>query len=258
MPNYKLSVKAISDLKAVATIFVNRRLDHMETGFPLSYDKIQAGILPAKWRDTLLAMEADGLQPAITTTRPECWVAHPAIPRSVKLSFALRTTSVVIPSYKQLDFDTTVLTPDEIEALAKWANNALRERRLAKLAATTINAFLDTEPYSRSTGHILARWPALATLSSYFERMLCSTYSSPTERELRRSWRQKFLDAPANLKPYGWGPADPWPVKNKMAMQLAEMVLTSAEMLPSEIEVNAEVKAGVTSWTPLPGDLDKP
>lgn len=257
MPNYKLGVKTILDLKSVANNLVDRRVDHMETGFPLSYDKIQAGILPAKWRDTLLAMKADGLQTAITTTRPESWVAHPAILRSVKLSFALRK-SVVIPSYKQLDFDTTVLTPDEIEALAKWANNAVRERRLAKLATTTINEFLDTEPYSRSTGHILARWPALATLSSQFERMLCKTYSSHTERELRRSWRQKFLDAPANLKPYGWGPADPWPVKNKKAMQLAEMVLTSAEMLPGKIEVNAEVKAEVTSWTPLPGDLDKP
>lgn len=61
MPNYKLSPKIIEHMIAVGNNLCERRVSHMQTGFPISRNKIQEAILPAKWRKVILEMKAEGV-----------------------------------------------------------------------------------------------------------------------------------------------------------------------------------------------------
>ncbi len=246
MPNYKLSPRVLDDMKDRATYLTNQRVEQARTGFPLTRDQVQQAVLPAKWRDQILEMEDDGVEGFVRGPEVNTWLRLDlrGLEREVKLNLSAGSyyeeQKHLILATKEDGFDLTVLPPAKQAQLAEWANNLVLERRLANLAQKTINTFLNNDRMSKSVGHVVARWPALTILVQ------------------DTGWRHKFASPPVNLKPYRWLPTDDWPVKNKKAIQIAEMMLTSGAMLPSSIKNDDEIKATLTSWKPLPGDTDKP
>lgn len=259
MPNYKLSPKVCDHMRAVAKQLVERRCAHMQTGFPLSLDKIQQAVLPAKWRSAILDMIDDGVK-LIEYRSLTCWVDDTSIERAAVLDFVITPpNSVKSPCLAGAVIDVDVLTTDEIAALAKWVNGAVLERRLANLALRTINSFLDI---AVTSGHVLARWPALTMLVQGDPRTICS-WMSQTEVNSITGWRRKLAEPPRHLKFYAW-PADlqhperQWYERHRKAMRAAEVALTGGSMLPKDVKDDSEVKATVKSWRPLPGDLDRP
>lgn len=258
MPNYKLGAKIVADMVNAAGIIVNRTVRQVETGFPLSFDQVQAGILPERWRTTALEMRRDGFY-LHTSKTAYTSVAHDTIPRTAQLSISYKGHDLLVMSnsmYQTERLDTSILTDKEIAALAAWVNNAVRERRFAGLVTATIKDFL--EKHAETTGHVLARWPALTILGDAV-RDVSSPYGSTTIREGRESLRAKLADPPRSLKPYDWDARSTmWRMKHARAMQLSELVLASALMLPKDMTDEALMTASIRSWTPLPGDPDKP
>lgn len=254
MPNHKLSPNIIDHMQSVGKALCARRVAYMETGFPIGRDKMQAAILPAKWRDVIMEMKRDGVSALNSTASIIVEIKGEGITRTTHAQIHRRTEGFLYANVKP-QADLSVLTPEEITKLATWVNTAVQERRLANLANRTINNFFD-DGQGKSVAHVVARWPALITL---IDPDLSRGYLSYHEQKvILPGWKQKFSNPPNNLKPYAWAPNDPWLAKHRKAMLLTETVLASAQMLPKEIPDTAEVTANVRSWTPLPGDLDKP
>lgn len=269
MPNYKLSPTVVDDMKTYAKKLVERRISQMQSGFPLSRDRIQEGILPEKWRQTIKDMAFDNLDTLQKTERVLIVVSadRPTLVQLFNVKpkvFYCYDENIEYEVYAKLrfnknqspriTFDMSVLSDSERAALVAWANTAVQERRLANLAMRTVNAFLDK--HATSVGHVVARWPGLVMLAKELNT-LSNAYTSPTQQKFRKEWRNKFASPPANLKPYRWQRTDEWPVKNQKAMKLTEVMLTSGSMMPEPVAPTA-LGATLVSWTPLSGDLDKP
>lgn len=266
MPNYKLGPTIIDHMKARATALCERRVSYMQCGFPISKEKVQAAILPIRWRETVLEMKRDGVAALNTTNALSLLVdlGFSDTPRAAQVKLFLPDVS----PYSDMDrdkrfqicssnpgFDTEPLTDAERVALTKWVNTIVTERRLANIAKKAITGFL--EKHALTTGHVLARWPMVVSL---IDASKVGHYQT-RDREIVASFRQRFNDPPKTLKPYLWSDSEKlhgWPAKNKGAMRVAETVIASASMLPEEVKDQAEVHATIQSWRPAPGDLDKP
>jgi hypothetical protein len=257
MPNYKLSTRTIDDMNLVAQKLVDRRVTQMTSSIPLTFDQVQAGILPERWRDAVHDMKKSGVA-FIESKSAKIDIAHSDIPRAIIVQIAVHSIEQFVGAsrWNKLTFDTSVLNNDEMAALVKWANDGVQELRVAKLVKNVIEKFLKN--HTASTGQVLARWPALTMLVDQMPTVLNSVFDSPSTSEIRRMLRIRFSDRPKSLKPYKWDMYETWPVKNRKAMELAEMILTSAAMLPTDYKYESELTASILSWVPAPGDLDKP
>jgi len=254
MPNYKLSPNIIKHMTEEGNKLCERRVAHMNVGFPIGYEKLQAAILPARWRDVILEMKREGITALYATTDLNVTVNADGIERAAKIYVKTKHEMLFCHERHTIQLDLSVLSDDELSGLISWVNTSVRERRLANIAMNTIMVFLNC--YADSSGHVVARWPALTTLINP------KIGYSAHERQILAGWRTKFASPPRNLKPYGWEPmhnvGHGWRTKNEKAMKLTEMILTSASLLPEKVEDSAEVKASISSWTPIAGDLDKP
>lgn len=252
MPNYKLSPSIVQHMIAEGNKLLERRVSHMNTGFPIGYKKLQAAILPGRWRDTILEMKADGISAIHDATILRVSVVAYGIERAADVYVITKKKMLFCHDSHSVQLDLQVLSSVELSSLISWVNTAVRERRLANLAKKTIAEFFDGRSGGTS-GHIVARWPALTTLVDP------KTGWSEHQRMINAGWRTKFASPPRNLNPYLWGVTPSgWQVKNEKAMKLTEMLLNSASLLPEKVEDSAEVEASIYSWTPAPGDLDKP
>jgi hypothetical protein len=266
MPNYKLTASCLADMTNAANNLCNRRVNQAKTGFPLTNDHIRAALILPKWRATFEQMQAEGVDTISKTTTSVHIVNHwmPGVERDVLLwithrheyhtsSKHARGAYYVVAEFNRGDasvnnlvLDPSILTDGEQAALAKWINNVVQEKRLTNIAKSLIGGFFSFLISRRddTMAHVIARWPALKYLV-----------------QDNNIWRDRFNNAPRNLKPYGWSLHDwehGWYAKHAKAMALTDMVLTSAAMLPATIENTDEVKAIVVSWRPLPHDLDHP
>jgi hypothetical protein len=256
MANHRLSDSVTTELHQVAQNLLARRLAQMESGFPLSWEQVQAGVLPEKWRDVVPQMVADGF--AIPTDRrPRVKLRHDALTRDAELRVHLRDKPALVPkNYDAIAFDTDVLDEDSMRKLAKWVNTAVEERRLAKLVTRTVREFL--RHHADTTGHVQARWPKLVLLA---DRLTDSAgqYRSRAGEDRRSTWKEKFHEKPRSLLRYRWHTETEmdWWRRHESAMRLSEATLASALLLASEYQEDAPVTAVIGSWTPLPTDPDR-
>lgn len=255
MANYKLSAKLVEEMISVTGRMVNRRADNMEQAFPLTHDQIYAGCIPAEWKELLISMAEYGIGIAANHVI-NLRVEHPSIIRVACINIKSTRNFLGFVHGKQVTFDTSKLTDKEISALASWVNNAVQEHRVGNLVKATVIEFLRNR--AATTGHVIARWPALTMLVARLQEEIGNRWDSRTQVETRKVWREKFADPPRNLKPYSWSNEDMvWYEKHRKAMAICDEVLLSASMLPVVVSTS-DIKASVTSWVPLPTDLDKP
>lgn len=259
MANHKLSDSVISELRQVCHNLTERRLAQMEWGFPLTFEQVQAGVLPKKWRTIAPDMAADGFAIPVDR-RPRVRIGeHPDITRVAEVQMNLRDKPALVPTgYGTLAFDLDVLDTSTMARLAKWANLAVGERRLVKLVNRTVQEFLKS--HADTTGHVQARWPKLVMLADRLtDPAGAGTYRSHHAEDRRSSWREKFHEKPRSLLRYRWhSPAEiDWARRHEAAMRLSETTLASALLLPSEYKEDAPVTAQVATWTPLPDDPDR-
>jgi hypothetical protein len=258
MANHKLSCSVISDLRSVCQGLVNRRLAMMEAGFPLSHAQVQAGVLPAKWREIAPQMKADGFT-IPTDRRPRVRLVHERLTRGAAVQLTLRDAAVLVPTgFGTIAFDADVLDEISLGRLAKWVNLAVEERRLAKLVNRTVQEFLDF--HAETTGHVQARWPKLVLLADRLTDGGPGTGYVPARKEEHRfSWKGKFHEKPRSLLRYRWHTETEldWARRHEPAMRLSETTLVSALLLPAECTEDAPVTAVIAGWTPLLTDPDR-
>lgn len=258
MANHKLSDSVVTDLNQVAQGLVNRRLAQMESGFPLTWDQVQAGVLPERWRELVPQMVTDGFAIPVDR-RPRVRLEHPAITRGADVQVNLRDKPALVPTaYGTLPFDLGVLDAPTMARLAKWTNTAVEERRLARLVNRTVQDFLKS--HADTTGHVQARWPKLVMLADRLtDTAGAGTYRSRAGEERRSSWKEKFHEKPRSLLRYRWHSQAEmdWWKRHEAAMRLSETALASALLLPREYAETSPVTARVAAWTPLPDDPDR-
>jgi len=240
MPNYQISPRLQNDMNDRMRELTTRRISHMQSGFPISPEKVQQSILPSKWRQIIVEMLNDDIQ--LNKEHYGITVAIyglPGLDRRVTLVVTNHVFTTVSRHNTQ-DFDLSALTPSECVELSKWVNTLITETRMAQLANEYVRRFLNTESVSKSVGHILTNWPALIALVE------------------DKNWKRKFSDRPKSLNKYKLIDITAAERFNKQAKtrQIAEMLINSALMLPAYTPNGMIVK--VTTWEKLPDDLDNP
>jgi hypothetical protein len=255
MANYKLSDSVTQDLNAVAAALAWRRVVHMETGFPLTVEQLQMGLLPACWRETVPELARCGFAMP-QDTMPTVEFRDPSMPRTPSVILQVKSGVFVKNAYKSSPFDMGVLDTEDTERLMVWVNTAIAERRQARLIMRVVKEFLTT--HADTTGHVLARWPSLIMLADRLSDTVTG-YTSTHKSETRSNWKDKFHESPQRLARYGWNSLAEfeWVRQWEKAMRLAETVLAGALLLPSAVEDNSPVRGKIRSWEPLPDDRDR-
>lgn len=252
MPNHKIFDRARSDLLATAKALTDRRVAHMETGFPLSHAQMQAVILPRRWREILPEVAAAGVGvQSNRNIRVKCDGA--LMPRAAIVQTICVKDLIGSDWYRPMTLHLDALSDDESRGLAAWVNTAIHERRQAKFIVRIVTEFL--KDHAPTTAHVQARWPELSVL---FDHMAAFA-SGWGDRKVRQAeWKTKMQERPKSQKAYRWDDksAD-WEVRSRRARELASGVLAGALILPEKIEEKSEVTASVQQWTPLPTDPDK-
>jgi hypothetical protein len=264
MPNYKISPSAQSLMRDQAKALCDRRIALAEADFPLDFEEVQAAILPAPVRETMQRLIADGVD-TISRDNDVYYILPSSVGTERRVVLNLRSgerffnarsevgyVSSISPYYLKSDdprfnIDLSVVPPEKGEAVVKWVDNAVRERRMAEITQATVSWFLTHAclPVTFITAaHVMARWPTIALLVDGLGE---GSY-----------YKTKFREVPAKLDRWGWPPNDPARAKYAKAMKLADMFLTSAMMLPKTNTTKPigknEVRVSITEYQKFPGE----
>ena len=125
---------------------------------------------------------------------------------------------------------TLTFPPEKNEALVKWAHRVLKEERLKVMCDKTVGQVVGA---CKTTNHIMARWPFLATVVP--------------------EWREKFQNPTKKLKP--WAPSEGWLMLYKKRMEASEVVLNKGLFLGDyKVGSNPGVTARIMACERLAND----
>lgn len=237
MPNFRLSPSLIHDMKETAAALAERRMLHMVIDFPLTHEEVQLCITKPELRNALEALQKYGaymLEGKGVYVNTE--LANKGIVNiNSSLCFATLKDHYRYSNNTVNFMHTDHLSDNAKTEFVKWYNHALLEARIAKLTTVVVKEFFGyhTSPgilLPLTIGVVMARWPALKLL-----------VTDPL-------WKARFNSPPVSLKRYGWTAADiAWRAKWGKAMSVADMALTSADMLPAE-PPKQPVTAKIIKW----------
>jgi len=252
MPNHRISDSAREALIATVEALARRRVNHMESGFPLSHSQVQNALLPKKWRDVVPEMEKAGVH-VQQHTRVTVKLKHEQIIREADISLMAKNQLLGVSWHQAMDLHYDALSSEEVFALAKWVNTAVSERRLQRLVNRVVKEFL--LHYAPTTAHIQMRWPEMRVV---FEHMSEGGHWS-RRRVDNDTWKARIGDRVTRPRKYFWDTDGEiaWETKSRKARELIGGVLAGALMLPRDVDDKSEVTASVDKWTALPTDPDR-
>jgi hypothetical protein len=134
--------------------------------------------------------------------------------------------------------DVSYLTPDwfrldeaDQQAVTEWGTNLVKATRHASMVKSTVAAVLKN---CDTVGHVLAWWPALATMVT------------------DSAWKARFRNPPRSLRAYG-PPARLVAIYAQL-IQACGVVLSSAELLSDYHPATGAIQATLTRYEHLPND----
>lgn len=249
MPNFKLNDGVKSDIRGVVNLILDRRVAYAQDAFPLTAAQVQHALMAEDalimlWR--LNDMDIRGL-PRKTTASLVINDTTPGITRAVGVyvytpepifcdvdwNFYGDEYEAKNITNPRLIFDPTKFDDTTVAAVAKWVNGVVREKRLQEMVRWLVDRML--KHHLPTTGHLLVRWPSLATL-----------VKDPL-------WKGRLRNPPVRNRQYQWDKVLP---PNDLAplMKAAEAVLLGGDML-APYESDKEVtRATVQQWQRLDTD----
>lgn len=248
MANYKLTSDLREQIAKRASKLCATRIDYCAGDFPLTTAQLQYAVMPNEQIASLQRLRADGIQEL-----PEHESVHlllsraylPALARSciihLKLPepiFAQRPTGYVgkptdfsIHNPQALAPDWAGLSEEDRQELATWANNIIKASRHEQMVSATVVEVLKE---CLSIGHVLAVWPALASLV------------------LDAQWKSRFRNGPRSLR--GYAPRAHLVTRLSPQMKASEVVLSAAELLNDYIRQPNTILATLVSHEFLTND----
>lgn len=244
MPNYKLSSSFRPAVIARCEQLTGLILQHMRLDFPLTAAEVEAAVTPPEVLERLRWLDKAGVEelPRVNKADFPLSPEHmPGLERRVVVEVYLQA-SIFVPKglsvgyandgtyheswYKNLiELRADMIPPAKVAPLVRWANQCVRERRLKEMANKTVFNVLSN--HCKSTAHIMARWPFLATL---------------VQDEF---WVKRLRVAPVNLKPYR--ATSEFMERFGKRMQASEIVLSKAQLL-GEYTAPSTPTARIGAW----------
>jgi hypothetical protein len=152
-------------------------------------------------------------------------------------TFALRTTYNRGGNEFALD-DASYLAPDwfrldeaDQQAVTEWGTNLVKATRLAAMVKSTVAEVLKN---CDTVGHVLAWWPALATMVT------------------ESAWKARFRNPPRSLRAYG--PPARLAAIYAQLIQASSVVLSSAELLGEYHPATGTIQATLVRFEHIPND----
>lgn len=247
MPNYNLGSRITTEIQSAAAKCVDNYVKHQANGFPMDATAIETAIMKPSHLTTLRELENDGLD---NIPHSNDIAVHLARDYMSELQRAcIVTLSLPYPVFvprasgcygnantisddrlkTTLRLDAGVLTDERREALAVWANRAVRGRRARRMAVIAVQHALKA---CTSTGAIMATWPLIGQFGS-----------------TDKLWRDRFRNPPTRLASYV-REMDP------KLREAATQILLTAQMLPEWTHEPGTVLAEIKAWERLPNDPD--
>jgi hypothetical protein len=258
VPNWTPSEDHIRRVIDAVTHLTNRRATMMEAGYPLDFEQVQAIVTPPRLME-FVKLGYDSLQkthhicyemgPAQELARRS--ITHVSLPQPIQYAFDRQLNNNFIDS-KPIYFNSHALDAETTAKLVAWTNEAVYERRLAKLVNATVVSFFTHTP-KLTMYHIMARWPGLKVV---FPRTTGAWRGGDM-------WERHSNETPRNLQRWGWpayGPEADWRAKYQRRLELTEETLLSCvslklkedtERVASTWRTPRKLIARVTDWQVL-------
>src|SRR5690348_10250960 len=189
MPNFQIPSDIKNRIERQAIKLIDRTEEYVMSQFTLSVEQVQHAILPPETVATMRALQMSDIYiPSYNHTN--IYLHRPLVPgveREAVVHVQVIKDRWFLPMQTHWSWNnasrppdrgeahmlnTALLSEEEVAALAKWTNDAVRAHRLARIAKKVVEVVLGTT--LPTTAHMRAIWPFLATL--------CDD----------RDWRQKF------------------------------------------------------------------
>lgn len=253
MPNYKLSSAVKEEIVDHAVRLTERRVTYAMSDFPLTVATLQYRLmrddqlkllhelegtgyqLMAKTNNFMVGIVRGDLTPVMRSAAVELWLPECVhVPRNTWANFyatTLEPNDVRDTSKVHHLMLHSVNDANEIQALVKWTNAAVREKRLQEITLYAVKKVLEM---CNSTAHLLSAWPMLATLVE------------------DTAWRSRLRHPPKGL--HKWAPPSREFMPLVKAIKAAEVVLTSAQMTEDYKYEPGVTRAHVKAWERLPND----
>ena len=246
MPNYNLGSRFPGVLTYTCANISRNCVQHAQAGFPLTSNEIERAVCKPDVLERLQWLEHKKVEdlPSVSAFSfvldPD---KTPGLSRTMAFEvrldrriFKTQPALITYPGeYKTLDtskISTQTLTfpPEKNEALVKWAHRVLKEERLKVMCDKTVDQVVGA---CKTTNHIMARWPFLATVVP--------------------EWREKFQNPTKKLKP--WAPSEGWLMLYKKRMEASEVVLNKGLFLGDyKVDPNPRVTARIVAYERLAND----
>lgn len=256
MPNYKLPNKIVDEIQGNADKLMRRRVNYALLDPPITVAQVQRSAVEPDLLATMHNLISAGVQ-GITQARQVHFALlrrnTPGLHRDVMLYLALPTpavlkagTYVYVPEvggpqqavYGVHDAFVSAATdafePEELGRLAAWANEVVRIRRHKQMVSLTVKEMF-SHGYIESTGHILARWPILATLVD------------------DARYKTALHNSPKSLKAYAFPPGKPDP-QLVATMRGCEPLILGAQLLEDPKPDPTRVRATLVAYEKLASD----
>ena len=246
MPNYNLGSR-FPDVLTHACAGISRNcVQHAQAGFPLTSNEIERAVCKPdvlerlQWLEHKKVEDLPGVSAFSFVLDPD---KTPGLSRTMAFEVGLDRSifktqpalNIYFGEYKTFDtskIPTQTLTfpPEKNEALVKWAHRVLKEERLKVMCDKTVDQVVGA---CKTTNHIMARWPFLATVVP--------------------EWREKFQNPTKKLKP--WAPSEGWLMLYKKRIEASDVVLNKGLFLGNyKVGPNPGVTARIVAYERLAND----
>ena len=246
MPNYNLGSRFPDVLTRVCADISINCVQHTQAGFPLTSNEIERAVCKPDVLERLQWLKHKGVEdlPGVSAFSfvldPD---KTPGLSRTmafeVRLDRRIFKTQPALNIYfredktfntSKIPTQTLTFPPEKNEALVKWAHRVLKEERLKVMCDKTVYQVVGA---CKTTNHIMARWPFLATVVP--------------------EWREKFQNPTKKLKP--WAPSEGWLMLYKKRMEASEVVLNKGLFLGDyKVGSNPGVTARIVAYEKLAND----
>lgn len=248
MPNFRIPNALREEITKAANVYIDRTEIYAMANFPLSVEQVQHGVIPPHLVAAMQALLDQGIETLEMFDSFNILIEREKVPgmlRSAAFILAMpkpiflphRTyyhydEKTLPPAERAIRLDVSSLTQDELTALGTWANDAVRQHRLARMAKLTVNEI--TEKYCSTTQHMRALWPFLETLVK------------------SSNWKQKFDVKTRALEIYKPDPKvlAEW---GKL-MGVAELIITQGSILTKFERQPGTILPSMMWWEQMAGD----
>ena len=252
--NYKMRPDVVKDIRDHVDRILERRLDYAKGAFPLSFEEVKRAVMTDHQHELVESLQDTGFNQFRSSNTVSIFVdrdEYPDMRRSAAVHLAL-PEYVVMPRQVFLQFrDSKRITPNDMvsspvtslyrllldasqrDALAKWTTRMIRETRLHDLVRWAVWRTL-SERISPTTGHLLALWPTLATLTTLPD------------------WRTRFRNPPKKLRDFA--PKAPTVAELHKEIEVADTILHGGEMLEAWEKKPRAIQPTLVAWEWLERD----